>query len=113
MPYNWQDNYVCDIRPMDGIEDIFEVFKYTVKDIDIKNPEILKNLCLGLKGKRIRQGDGSFYRLKLNEKDLENIDVEKDDIKNHLEFKDELPTIIKNNFKDNTEKYGSYKKISI
>ena len=110
---DWHDNYICDIRPMKDKRGIYEVFKYCFKDIDIKNVEVFKYLCLGLKGKRIRQGYGRLYKLKLDDKDLIDVEVTPDDIKNYLEFKDELPVIVANNFKDNTEKYVDYKKISI
>lgn len=110
---DWKDNYICDIRPMASSKGIYEVFKYCFKDIDIKNYEVFKYLCLGLKGKRIRQGYGSLYKLKIDDKDLADDDLTKDDIKNYLQFKDELPVIVANIFRDNTEKYGDYKKISI
>lgn len=46
---NWEDNYICDIRPIDGDKGIFEVFKYCFKDMDIKNYEVFKHYILGLK----------------------------------------------------------------
>lgn len=102
---NWQDNYICDIRPMTSSKGIYEVFKYCLKDIDIRNYEIFKYLCLGLRCKRICQRYGRLYKLKLDDKDLGDGDLTKDDIKNYLQFKDEIPVVVANNFKDNTEKY--------
>ena len=95
---NWQDNYICDIRPMASKKGIYEVFKYCFKDIDIKNIEVFKNLCFGLKGKRIRQGYGSLYKLKIDDKDLTDVKLTGDDIKNYLQFKNELPVIILSNY---------------
>ena len=109
---NWEDNYICDIRPMDGDKGIFEVFKYCFKDMDIKNYEVFKHLYIGLKSKRLRQGYGKLYNLKLEDKDFDD-DVVEDDIKNYLEFKDEEPETVYNNFNGNTQKDGDYKKISI
>lgn len=91
---------------------IYEVFKYCFKDIDIKNYEIFKHLYIGLKSKRLRQGYGKLYNLKLEDKDLDD-DLTDDDIKNYLEFKDEIPVTIHNNFNGNTQNDGDYKKISI
>jgi len=110
---DWQDNYICDIRELEMPHGIYEVFKYCFKDIEIKNLNIFRNLFFGLNGKRIRQGYGNLYNLKLNDKDLDDFDLVLDDIKNYLEFKDKIPVIVANNFKDNTEKYRDYKKISI
>jgi hypothetical protein len=64
-----KDCYMCDIREMDS-SGIVEVLKYTFKDTDIVNYSVFKNLVLALDNKRIRQGYGILYRLKL-ENDIE------------------------------------------
>ena len=109
---DWKDNYICSMSEIKDISGLYEVFKYCFKDIDIKDLDIFKCLVFGLKNKRIRHGYGSLHNIKIDDKDI--IDDElKDDIKNYLEFKDELPIISVNNFKDNFEKDKDYKKISI
>jgi len=59
-----QDCYMCDIREMDS-SGIVEVLKYTFKDTDIVSYDVFKNLVLALDKKRIRQGYGILYNLKL------------------------------------------------
>jgi plasmid rolling circle replication initiator protein Rep len=68
----WQDNFICDIRPMDSEKGIYEVFKYCFKDIDIKNFEIFKFLYIGLKSKRLRQGYCKLYNLKFDDRALDD-----------------------------------------
>jgi len=87
---------------------IFKVFKYCFKDLDIKNQEIFKDLYFGLKRKRLRQGYGELYNVK-----VDDMNIESDEIKKYLEFKDEEPEVVANRYiEDMTEKYGGYKKIS-
>lgn len=82
--------------------------KYCFKDIDIKNIDMFEDLCFGLKRKRLRQGYGELYNVKLEENESD------DCIENYLEFKDELPeTLIHQYIDDMTEKYRDYKKVSI
>ncbi len=105
---NWEDNYICDIRELEMPKGIFEVFKYCFKDVDIKSFDIFHDLFFGLKRKRLRQGYGELYNVKLEES------MSDDCIENYLEFKDELPeTLIHQKINDMTEKYGDYKKITI
>ncbi len=78
---NWEDNYICDIRELVVPEGIREVFKYCFKDVDIKNLDIFRYLYFGLKGKRLRQGYGELYNVKLEENKSD------DCIENYLEFK--------------------------
>jgi len=88
---------------------IYEVFKYCFKDLDIRNQEIFRDLYFGLKRKRLRQGYGELYNVKVDDRDISS-----DDIKNYLEFKDEEPEVVANKYiEDMTEKYRDYKKISI
>lgn len=110
---DWHDNYICDIREFKMPYGIFKVFKYCFKDIDIKNLEIFKYIFFGLKEKRQRQGYGRLYNIKIDDKDLNYNENSADDIRNYLEYKDELPIISVNNFRDNFEKDKDYKKISI
>lgn len=96
------------IIELDMPKGIFEVFKYCFKDVDIKNQDIFRVLYFGLKRKRLRQGYGELYNVKLEE------NISDDCIENYLEFKDELPeTLIHQCIGDMTEKYRDYKKISI
>lgn len=81
--------------------------------MDIKNYEIFKNLCLGLKGRRLRQGYGKLFNLKLDDNALDHEELTVDDVNNYLEFKDEEPVAVYNKFSGNMENYGDYKKISI
>jgi hypothetical protein len=107
---NWKDNYICDIRELVMPKGIFEVFKYCFKDVDIKNLDIFEDLYFGLKRKRLRQGYGELYNVKVDEKDF-GLD---ESINDYLEFKDETPeTLIHQYINDMTEKYGDYKKISL
>jgi len=87
---------------------IYEVFKYCFKDMDIKNLGIFKDLYHGLKRKRLRQGYGMLYNVKVDDSDSD------DCIENYLEFKDEEPENFTHQFIDDmTEKYRDYKKVSI
>jgi len=107
---NWQDNYICDIRELVMPKGLYEVFKYSFKDIDIKNYDVFKNLFFGLKRKRLRQGYGELYNVKLDENDFHD----NDSIENYLEFEDEEPEEIAiSNIEDMTRKYREYKKVSV
>jgi len=109
---DWKDNYICDIRELSMPNGIWEVFKYCFKDVDIRNYEIFKDLFFGLKRKRLRQGYGELFNIKIDDWALGQIS--EDDIKNHLEFKDEEPeTLAGRCVEDMTEKYREYKKVSI
>jgi len=105
---DWQDNYICDIRELRMPKGIYEVFKYCFKDMDIKNQEIFRDLYFGLKRKRLRQGYGELYNVK-----VDDMDIPSDCIENYLEFKDEEPQVMAHKYiEDMTEKYRDYKKIS-
>lgn len=91
---------------------IYEIFKYFFKDLDINNQGIFRDLYFGLKRKRLRQGYGLLHNIKVDDRDIVDDEL-KDDISNYLEFKDELPLISVNNFRDNFEKDRDYKKVSI
>jgi plasmid rolling circle replication initiator protein Rep len=105
----WQDNYICDIRELVMPGGLYEVFKYYFKDIDIKNYDVFKNLFWGLKRKRLRQGYGELYNVK-----LDDMDYPSESIKDYLDFKDEEPQEIASScIEDMTRKYRKYKKVSI
>ena len=111
---DWQDNYICDIREFYMPKSIYEVFKYFFKDIDVKDLEVFRYLFFKLMRKRLRQGHGELYNLKVDYMDFYIDDKTPDVIENYLEYKDEEPVITANKcIKDMTEKYGDYKKISI
>ncbi|NQT67163.1 MAG: hypothetical protein HQ569_06270 [Actinobacteria bacterium] len=70
---------------------------------------MVNDIYFGLKRKRLRQGYGELYNVKVDDRDISS-----DDIKNYLEFKDEEPEVVANKYiEDMTEKYRDYKKISI
>lgn len=109
----WFSNYYqCDLRPLDT-KGVYEVFKYTFKDTDIKTQSNFETLYLALDKKRIRQGYGLLYNL-----DLECEDTERDakeDLSIYLTVnKNEAPTELitqELNTLLNLE-YHDYKKIS-
>jgi plasmid rolling circle replication initiator protein Rep len=61
---NTADLFLCDIREMDS-SGIVEVLKYTFKDTDIVKYDVFKIIEIALENKRIRQGYGLLYNLKL------------------------------------------------
>lgn len=50
---------------------IYETIKYTFKDSDISSFEVFKTLYFALYGKRMRQGFGVLYNLKIDDSELE------------------------------------------
>lgn len=73
---DWFDLYQCDIKEMNE-KGIYEVLKYTFKDTDIKNYDNFKNIFIALEGKRIRQGYGLLYNIKVEEEaDGEKLELE-------------------------------------
>ncbi|MFZ3107086.1 MAG: hypothetical protein WA105_06885, partial [Candidatus Hydromicrobium sp.] len=86
---------------------IFKDFKYCFMDLDIINQEIFRDLYFGLKRKRLRQGYGELYNVKVDDMDMRDEDC----IENYLEYKDEEPQIVANKYiRDMTEKYRDWKK---
>lgn len=76
-------------------------------DLDIINQEIFRDLYFGLKRKRLRQGYGELYNVKVDDMDMRDEDC----IENYLEYKDEEPQIVANKYiRDMTEKYRDWKK---
>lgn len=65
----FKDNKKClevDFRELDE-KGIYEVFKYTFKDTDIKNYNVFKTLVQALENKRIRQGFGMLFNMQCEE----------------------------------------------
>lgn len=63
----------CDLVKLDQ-RGVFEIFKYTFKDVDIVNYRVFKTISKALCRRRLRQGFGIFYNLKcedISEKDIE------------------------------------------
>lgn len=101
--------YICDIREMDS-SGIAEVLKYTFKDTDIISYEVFKTLVEALEHKRIRQGYGVLYDLKLeNESDGNKISLSEYLIKDENEGPEKLITT---GIKELVTAYSEYKKIS-
>lgn len=59
-----------DFREFDE-KGIYETIKYTFKDTDITTYEVFKTLYFSLYGKRMRQGFGVLYNLKIDDDELE------------------------------------------
>lgn len=72
----WYDLYQCDIRPLADEKGIYEVFKYTFKDTDIKTYNQFITLFKALENKRIRQGHGELYNIELEADTGEKQDLE-------------------------------------
>lgn len=104
--------YLCDIRPFnDG--GFYEVFKYTFKDSDIYGLDNFRTLFFALEGKRLRQGYGLLYGLRLDDDEL-NFDKEKENIENYLiiDKKEKPEVIITRDLKCLNTDYINYRKIS-
>lgn len=96
-----------DLRPLDD-EGIKEVFKYTFKSTDVQTFDIFKGLVDGLAYKRIRQGFGVLYNVKVNDDELE--DGEKQELV--LEVPEDPVQLATNEIISLINDYRDYKKIS-
>lgn len=96
-----------DFRKLDD-KGIYEIFKYTFKDIDVINFNVFKTLYFGLSGKRLRQGFGKLYNFKCEDLDEDIID----DIDNYLEKKEEPQEILVKSLKALINEYNNVTKIS-
>lgn len=107
---DWWDLYQCDIREADN-SSLFEVLKYSFKDSDICDYYVFKNLVFALENKRIRQGYGLLYNIK-----VENVDDtgSKQDLFEFLNVnKEELPQeLLTQNMEALYTRYSNYTKIS-
>lgn len=102
--------YNVDLTPINGQKGIYEVFKYTFKDSDISNIHVFETITNALQRKRIRQGYGELYNLKL---DFELDSKDKtDDIDNYLELKENPETLVTKRIEALLTTYREYKKIS-
>jgi plasmid rolling circle replication initiator protein Rep len=96
------DGYICDIRPIDGIRGILEVLKYSFKTRDIENFDVFYHLRGALHGRRLKQGYGCLYNLKLD-------DAEIPDTSENL-F-DELPESVTMQLRKLITHFGEYDKV--
>ena len=104
----FKDNKKClevDFRELDE-KGIYEVFKYTFKDSDIKNYHVFKTLVKSLENKRIRQGFGILYNLKCEEVDI--------GVKQELQLveKEDPSSLLTREINELVTTYRDYKKIS-
>lgn len=85
---------------------IYEVFKYTFKDTDIKNYFVFSNLVQALENKRIRQGFGLLHNMKCE-------DIEEGEIQElSLEIEENPVSLLTYEINELVTTYRNYKKIS-
>lgn len=101
---NWFDLYMCDIREMDR-KGLYEVFKYSFKDTDIKDYNSFKTLYFALYKRRLRQGFGSCYNVQ-----FEDDTGEKQELP--LEFEEAPEELIIKKIDSLLTTYVDFKKIS-
>lgn len=104
---NLEEVYICDIREMDS-SGIVEVLKYTFKDSDIVNYNVFKTIEIAIEKKRIRQGYGVLYNLKL-EGDIDGEVLSLEEYIIEAEDPEELYTY---EIRQLINDYGEYRKIS-
>jgi len=104
--------FLCDIRELEMPNGIFEVFKYCFKDSDINNFEQFQYIFNAINKKRLRQGHGLLYNIKVEfDEDEQNID-ESDNIESYLLEKETPQQLITRKLEELTTTYQSFKKIS-
>jgi plasmid rolling circle replication initiator protein Rep len=103
----WCGLYLCDLTPLRDEKGLYEVFKYPFKDTDLHNYNNFKYIFKALDGKRIRQGHGELYNLKLDEEPGELQDLEE-----FLSEKESPQEIILKELKSLITDYHEYRKIS-
>lgn len=96
-----------DFKPLDE-DGIFEVFKYTFKSSEIENYNIFKGLVIGLDRKRIRQGFGELFNVKVNDDELEDGELQSLE----LAVPEEPQQLLTKEILTLVNEYGDYKKIS-
>lgn len=99
--------YLCDIKEMDS-NGVREVLKYTFKDTDILNYYVFKTLYFALEHKRIRQGYGLLYNVKLESES----DGEKQSLDEYLTIKENPEQLVTQEINQLQTVYGDYRKIS-
>lgn len=87
---------------------IFEVFKYTFKSSDVATYEIFKGLVDALAYKRIRQGFGVLFNVKVNDDELDNGEEQA----LVLDIPEDPQQLITREILSLVNEYGSYRKIS-
>jgi plasmid rolling circle replication initiator protein Rep len=65
--HTWCGLYLCDFKQMTMPGGIYEIFKYSFKDKEIYCYQNFKDLYFALENRRLKQGHGELYRLKLDE----------------------------------------------
>lgn len=104
---NLDEFYVCDIREMDD-KGMYEVLKYAVKDTDIKNYYVFKDLYFGLYKRRIRQGYGLLHNVKL---ELES-EGKKQNLEEYIKTEESPQQLVTTEIKTLYTQYSDYIKIS-
>lgn len=94
-----------DFVPLDE-KGIYEVFKYTFKDTDIKNYYVFKTLVQSLENKRIRQGFGILFNMQCE--DIDDGEVQE----LNLEIKENPVSLLTYEIKELVSTYRHYTKIS-
>jgi len=102
-----QDCYICDIREMDSAG-IVEVLKYAFKDTDIFDYSVFKTLVMALDKKRIRQGYGLLYRLKLED----DVEGEVLSLEDYLDEEEDPEKLLTYEIKELITDYKDFRKIS-
>lgn len=105
--FQLEDCYLCDIREMNS-SGIVEVLKYTFKDTDIASYSVFKNLVIALDKKRIRQGYGVLYNLKLED----DADGEVLSLEEYLNEEEDPENLLTHEIRELLTDYKEYRKIS-
>ena len=101
----WYELYQTDFKPLSNKKGLFEVFKYTFKDKDIYNVKNFSDLYFALENKRLRQGYGELYNLKLEEECGDKLELD-------LEIIEAPQQLLTKELKTLYTVYQGYKKIS-
>lgn len=94
-----------DLRPLDE-SGIYEVFKYTFKNSEVKDYTVFKALVDGLERRRFRQGFGCLYGLKCDDDD----EGEYQELK--LDIEEDPETLVTKEISELVAEFRDYKKIS-
>lgn len=106
---NENDRFVCDIRELEMPGGIYEVFKYSFKDVDIVDIDVFKVFYYSLFNKRLKQGYGKLYGID----DYDNDDVDNENnIGTYLKIEEDPEKLATYKILDMVCKYKEYKKIS-
>ena len=110
LPDGWEDYFKCDIRQVDCMKGVYEVFKYSFKDTDIVDFDIFKAIFFGFRGHRLRQSYGKISQYDGDsDNDIQKVQVE---IEDFLKF-NETPQLIKTyDTKELVNEHKNIRKIS-